>query len=281
MIQLHPPSTALIGPAGTGKTTSLVTLIEAGLKLRMLATEPTAPNRVLDEIIKRKLNPDDFDWEFISPATPSWESLKKAGVMVKELNLKQIADLPPDKLGEAWIKLLNGISNFKSDKTGKDLGDATEWGPEFAFCIDGLSGINVMSRNLTIGLKPNPAPGEWGVMQNNILSLIGKLTADTTSFLVLIAHVEREANEITGMTNITLSTIGAKLAPKLPPLFSNVIYAKRKGMEFSWSTAETGVDTKPTDLPMSDNLPPNFTPIIAAFTARQKLTGTSPVKVVA
>ena len=176
----------------------------------------------------------------------------------------------PNKQGEAWINLLNGISNFKSDKTGKELGDATEWGPDFAFVIDGLSGINVMSRNLTVGLKPNPAPGEWGVMQHNILSLLGKLTADTTSFFVLVAHVEREANEITGMTNITLSTLGSKLAPKLPPLFSNVIYAKRSGVNFTWSCAESGVDTKPTDLPLSDNLQPSFAPVVEAYRARTK-----------
>ena len=80
---LHPSSSALIGPAGTGKTTSIVTFLESGIKVRMLATEPTAPNRVLDEIIKRKLNPDDFDYELISPAPPTWDALKTAGKMVK------------------------------------------------------------------------------------------------------------------------------------------------------------------------------------------------------
>lgn len=271
---LHPSSTALIGPAGTGKTTSLVTLIESGLKLRMIATEPTAPNRVLDEIIARKLNPDHFDWMHISPSTPSWDAMKKAGSLVGSLSLKQIADLQPDKQTAAWSNLLNGIANFKSDKSGKELGDATEWGSDYAFVIDGLSGINVMSRNLTVGLKPNPSPGEWGVMQHNILSLMGKLTADCTSFFVLVAHVERENNEITGMTNITLSTLGSKLAPKLPPLFSNVIYAKRIGKNFLWSTAEPGVDTKPTDLPLEDNLIPSFKPIVDKFRERMKVAST-------
>lgn len=269
-MSLHPPSVALIGPAGTGKTTSLVTLVESGVNLRMLATEPTAPNRVLDEIIARKLDPEKFDWQFISPAVPSWDALIKSGTVVKELSLKEMADMKADKQGDAWIKLLHGIKNFKSDKTGKEWGDATEWDSNYAFAFDGLSGINQMSRNLTVGLKPNPSPGEWGIMQNNILSLLAKLTADCKCFFVLIAHVEREMDEIKGMQQITLSTLGSKLAPKLPPLFSNVIYAKRNGVEFLWSTAEPGVDTKPTDLPLNDKLSPSFAPIVESFRKRQK-----------
>jgi hypothetical protein len=187
------------------------------------------------------------------------------------MSLKDIADMrtgiaKPD--GKQWIELLNAIAGFKSDRNGALLGDATEWGPDCAFALDGLSGISAMSRNLTVGLKPNPAPGEWGVMQSNILTLMQKLAADCKCFFVCIAHVERETNELTGMSNITVSTLGAKLAPKLPPLFTNVVYAKRLHDRFLWSTADTGVDTKSGDLPLSDSLEPSFKPIVDAFRAR-------------
>lgn len=130
-----------------------------------------------------------------------------------------------------------------------------------------------MSRNLTVGLKPNPAPGEWGVMQSNILNLLRKLCSDCQCFFICIAHVERENNEVTGVQNLTVSTLGAKLAPKIPPLFTNVVYAKRIGTNFLWSTADSGVDTKNGDLPLSDQLQPSFEPIVTSYRNRLKSAG--------
>jgi hypothetical protein len=268
---LRPPSTLLIGPAGTGKTTSIVSLLERGIKVNMLATEPTAPNRVLEEAAKRGVSALDFHWKFVSPSVPSWDSLVQSATMVNTMSLKDIADMRGGIArsdGKQWIALIQAIQNFVSDRDGGAFGDATEWGENFAFVIDGLTGISTMSRMLTVGLKPNPNPGEWGVMQSNILTLMQKLTADCKCFFVCIAHVERETNEITGLSNITVSTLGAKLAPKLPPLFTNVVYAKRAASRFTWSTADTGVDTKNGDLPLSDALDPSFAPIVDSFRKR-------------
>lgn len=270
-MNLHPPSTLVMGPAGVGKTTSLVTLLEANLKVRMLATEPTAPNRVLEECAKRKIDASQFHWTHVSPSPASWQSLIEAANIINSMTLKDIADMRsgiarPDS--KQWITFLNAIANFKSDRDGTVFGDATSWGSDVAFVIDGLSGVNTMSRNLTVGLKPNPSPGEWGVMQGNILNLIKKLCGDCLCFFVLIAHVERETNEITGVNNLTVATLGAKLAPKIPPEFTNVVYAKRVGTSFVWSTADTGVDTKNGDLPLSDGLAPSFAPIVESYRRR-------------
>jgi len=280
MILLNPPSTLLIGPAGTGKTTSLVTLLTSGLKLRMLATEPSAPNRVLAECEKRSISAANFDWHFVSPSVPSWDSLRTSATMVNSMTIKDIADMrsgiaKPD--GKQWIEMLDGIAKFTSDRTGLLLGDATEWASDCAFVIDGLTGINTMSRNLTVGLKPNPAPGEWGIMQSNILNLINKLASDCKCFFVCIAHVERETNELTGMSGVTVSTLGAKLAPKIPPLFTQVVLAKRTSERFEWSTAASNTDTKNGDLPFSDTLIPDFTPIVENFRKRLKAAQPEPV----
>ena len=260
-----------MGPAGTGKTTSLTSLLAAGLKVRMLATEPAAPNRVLEECKKRNIDASNFHWKHVSPSPQAWASLIEAANIVNTMTLKDIADMrsgvaKPD--GKQWIVMLQSIANFTSDRTGEIFGDVTEWGSDTAFVIDGLTGINTMSRNLTVGLKPNPNPGEWGVMQGNILNLLKKLCADCKCFFVLISHVEKESNEVTGLNTLTVATLGAKLAPKIPPEFTNVVYAKRIGTNFIWSTADTGVDTKNGDLPLADNLPPSFEPIVRSYRAR-------------
>ena len=73
--ELRPPTTLVIGPAGAGKTSSLVTLLQSGLHVRMLATEPTAPNRVLEEAKKRNIDSSRFDWNYVSPSPPNWSTL--------------------------------------------------------------------------------------------------------------------------------------------------------------------------------------------------------------
>lgn len=269
---LLPPSTLVFGPPGSGKTTSLITLLRCGLKLRVLATEPTTPNRIIEEAQKRNISTENFDWQFISPAVPSWDSLIDSAKKVNTMTLKMLADLSGGIAktdSTQWIKMLQAIQNFRSDKTGKELGDATEWGPDCVFAVDGFTGISTMSRNLTVGLKPNPNPGEWGVMQGNILDLWRKLTADCKCFFVTISHIEREMNELTGTTNLTVSTLGSKLAPKIPGLFTTAVLAKRVGTNFLWSTIDLGVDSKPGDLPMRDDLAQDFYPIIEGYRKRQ------------
>lgn len=271
MNQDNPPSTLLIGPAGVGKTTSLVTLMQAGLKLRLLATEPSAIHRVLVEANRRKLSPELFDWTYVSPGVTKWETLMESAKQINTLTLKAISELSqgiakPD--GKMWLTLLQSIAKFTSSKTGEVLGDATEWGPDCAFAIDGLTGMSVMSRALTVGQKPVPNPGEWGVMQGNLESLLRKLCSDCKCFFVLISHIEREADLLGGSPRLTVSTLGAKLAPKIPPMFANVVQAKRIGDKFLWSTSDDNVDTKSGDLPLSDSLEPSFKPIVESYRSR-------------
>jgi hypothetical protein len=62
-MKLNPPSTLIIGPAGSGKTSVLTTALRQGLSVRMLATEPAAPNRVLDHAKKANVDTSRFDWQ--------------------------------------------------------------------------------------------------------------------------------------------------------------------------------------------------------------------------
>lgn len=273
MGELRPPTSLIIGPAGTGKTSCNVTLLKKGLHVRMLATEPSAPNRVLEECRRLNIDSSKFDWTYVSPSPPNWSTLIEKAKIVNTMTLKDIADMKggiAKSAGQQFIKFLEAMNAFVGMRNGKHYGDVATWGDDTAFIIDGLSGFSEMSRNLTVGWKPNPNPGEWGVMQSSILDVVRKLCSDLRCFFVLIGHVEREQNEITGMTNVTVSTLGAKLAPKLPPLFTNVVLAKRSGTTFHWSVTEANVDTKPGDLELKGDLPQDFSPIVDAYYARKK-----------
>ncbi len=125
-----------------------------------------------------------------------------------------------------------------------------------------------MARFLVCGAKPNPAPGEWNAMQTLIFSILEKLNADRKCMFVLIGHLEREQDEITGGFVYTVATLGRKLPPRLPPMFNYTILAKRTPGGFVWSTQEKNVAVNNGDLDIKPDLSPSFQPIIDRYRAR-------------
>jgi hypothetical protein len=86
----------------------------------------------------------------------------------------------------------------------------------------------------------------------------------------MAAHLEREQDEVTGGVQLMASTLGKKLAPRLPRFFSDVVHCRRDGTNFFWSTASNNVDLKARNLPISDKLPASFVPLLKAWKDRQK-----------
>jgi hypothetical protein len=126
-----------------------------------------------------------------------------------------------------------------------------------------------MAMNLVTGSKPVKSMADWGVAIDNLERLIVKLCVDTKCHFVLLAHLEREVDEVTGGTSLMASTLGRKLAPKLPRFFSDVVQAKRNVDKFVWSTAASNVDLKARNLPIADNLDPSFKAILTSWKKHQ------------
>jgi len=63
------------GDAGAGKTWSLATLIEAGLEVFVLTTEPNGMDSLLDAVATKKLPLSKLHWHAVSPASPGWDGL--------------------------------------------------------------------------------------------------------------------------------------------------------------------------------------------------------------
>jgi hypothetical protein len=84
----------------------------------------------------------------------------------------------------------------------------------------------------------------------------------------LIAHVEREKDEVLGGIKLMVSTLGAKLAPKLPPMFSDCILTERSGTSWTWNTGSAQADVKTRNLPVSEKLAADFKPIIEKWQKR-------------
>lgn len=258
------PKIMLLGPSGTGKTHALRTLIDCGITPFVLFTE-----QGMD--ICGDLPPDKFHWHYIRPTGTPWSTLTATAKMINQLSfsaLKSWADPNRAKYLGPWSEVLEWCNDFRCDRTGESFGDIGKFGTDRAFVIDGLSGISRAALKLVVGGHPSPDQSQWGCAMETIETVIEKLCLDLMCTFVLIAHTERENNEEEGVSKIMASTLGRKLAPKLPRNFSDVILTKRVGTTWTWSTTESGVDTKARNVPWNKDIPPHFSVIIDPWKAR-------------
>ena len=276
-ISVQPPAIMLLGSPGSGKTYSLSTLLEAGLEVFTIVTEPHGLEVLLDAISEKKLPLDRFHWRCISPTRPDFTSLVRMGQLVSISDQGSLASMRPggERSTSPWIEAIKALDSFKCEHCGKEFGSVTKLGPESALVIDSLSGLNTMAMDVTIGDKVTANPGEWGIAMRQLDKLILACTSNLKCLFVLTGHIEKEADEITGASKIMASSLGKKLAPTLPRYFSEVVLAEARvteaGKNFTWSTATLNFDLKNRSLPTSSKLSPTFQPIVDAFRNRLKL----------
>jgi hypothetical protein len=256
----------LLGDSGSGKTYSLRSLIDAGLELFVLQTEPGGT--VLADLPK-----DKYHYHYISPATASWDAMKDSATKINSLSMKAIAGMEGINKREygQWIEVISTLGNFTCDRCGESFGDVSTWDTSRVLVIDSLSGLNIMAMDLVVGSKPTKSMADWGIAMDNLGRLINKLVTDTQCHMVLTAHLEPERDEVTGRVVNMPSTLGRKLAPQLPRFFDNCIHTIREGTAFKWSTATANTALKARDLPIDDNLTPTFAEIIRNWKAQNSI----------
>lgn len=259
------PKILLVGATGSGKTHSIRTLVDSGLEVFVVFTEPGM--EVLSDIPSDKLH-----WHYIPPSGPDWASMIDSAKKINSLSFKSLAEMPDINKRQytEFLSLLTVLSDFEDQRTGKRFGPVDSFSiSERALVIDSLSGLNVMAMNLVAGSKPVKSMADWGVSMDNLERLITKLTTDVPCTVVLTAHLERETDETTGGITLMASTLGRKLAPRLPRFFSDVVHCYREGTKFYWSTASVNVDLKARNLDLADKLLPSFGPLLARWKSRQ------------
>jgi hypothetical protein len=101
---------------------------------------------------------------------------------------------------------------------------------------------------------------------HTIEGFLGTWWYSTACTAIVIAHIERETEPLTGNSYITTSTIGQKLAPQLDKIPDDVVLAERELTEekgqwkgrYLWNTVERNMTLKGRHLPLSNNLPADF-----------------------
>lgn len=250
----------LMGASGTGKTYSIRTLVDCGITPFCLFLEPGF--EVLGDIPPEKLH-----WHYIKPADTPWTAMIDSATKINTFSFKtltEMGDMNKKQYGQ-FIDVLKSLNNYTCDRDGKTYGDVCSWGTDRCLVVDSMSGLNIMAMNLVVGSKPVKSMADWGVAMDNLERLVQKLCVDTRCNFVMIAHTERETDEVMGGSKIMASTLGKKLGPKLPRFFSDVVLAVKEGDKFSWSTAAMGADLKARNLPIKDGLPPSFQQIVESW----------------
>jgi len=167
---------------------------------------------------------------------------------------------------EQFIKRV--LINFEDQRTSKTFGSVGQWGPNRVLAVDGLTGLGRLAMSHVIGNKPVRSQADWGIAQDAVEPLINQLCDGVKCHFVLLAHIERETDQITGGTKVTVSSLGRALAPKLPSMFSDVILAVRNGKVWTWSTANPMADLKTRNLEYAENITPDFKLILDKWQSR-------------
>jgi AAA domain len=283
-MNLQPPAVLMMGAPGSGKTDALATLLAQELKLFVICTEPDGISSLLDSCERRGVPIHNLHWAVCPPTSPGWGAMKEAAKAVGAMGYEELTKIKSgigkNETRDAMMKFLLTLENFVCDRTGESFGDVTLLPDDCAIVIDSLSGLNTIAMMAAQGYKPVSHQGEWGVAMNSLENLILKLCSDRKAFLVVTAHVEKETSEITGASQIMVSTLGRKLAPRLPRFFSEVVYSKRtiqgSTPTFIWSTADPAADLKNRTLPVSATLMQDYRPIVEGYRKRKALAAAAP-----
>jgi hypothetical protein len=260
------------GDIGTGKSRAIRTLLSeypdetgkihkgAGLKVHLLACEPGW------EATNGDLTCDlGFHVHQVLPANPSWKVKIAWLEKISNMSAEDVKKMPiPSSIRNGYRQFMElhvACLNFTCHRCGEDLGGTDDWGEDIAFVNDGLTGITKMATHNAVGPKPTLTWPEIDLVAHSIEDYVNKCCAAKCTYL-LIAHWDRVVNQIEGGTEITINTIGNKLAPRLLlDTFDEIILSERSGNIYTWNLADDKVRQKARRLEYKAGLRPDFSQI--------------------
>lgn len=260
----------LMGPAGSGKTHAIGTLVDTGLEVYYLALEPGLESLLGYYTDKNLPVPKNLHWHTLKAPDTSFTDMLETATKINQFSLEMLAKMvdPNKSRHNQYLELFKVLHDFTDQRDGSKHGSANAWGTDKVLVIDSLTGLNNAALNLVIGGKPVRSQSDWGIAQQQLEGLLRKLCDGCQCHFVLLSHVERESDLVLGGVKLMASTLGKALAPKIPAMFSDVVLTVRQGDKWTWDTANVMADLKTRNLPIKSDNQPSFAPIVAKWKAR-------------
>jgi hypothetical protein len=265
----------LMGPSGTGKTHSIGTLVDTGIDVFYLALESGMESLLGYWTDRGKPVPPNLHWHKVAAPTADFTQMIENAKNINMLNLDSLAKMtdPNKSKHNQFVSLLQALNNFPDDRTGEKYGPVNSWDQSRVLVADGATGISQCAMALVVGGKAVRNQSDWGIAQDQFEKLVRMLCDNCACHFILLAHVERETDEVLGGVKLMVSTLGKKLAPKLPAMFSDVVLCERSGTKFTWNTASAMADVKCRNLTIAPDHIPSFSPIMEKWISRNKTNG--------
>jgi len=271
----------LMGPSGTGKTYSIKSLVDTGLDVFALFLEPGLETLIGAYADAGEPIPPNLHYFYLAGKSQGFDALKSMADNIGKFDLAGLAKMKDIKRSQAnlMLDLYTQLNNFTDQKDGKTYGSVDSWGNTSVLVIDSLSALNRIAMDTVVGNKPVKDMAEWGIAQNLVMNTLHKLTSGCLCHFVLIAHVERETDQILGGVKLMVASLGKAITSQIPQPFSDVILSVREGDKFFWDTANSLADVKTRNLPIASKIPSDFGAIYQKWAERAILArGDSPPK---
>jgi len=263
----------LLGDSKAGKTGSLVSLVKAGYRLRILDFDNLLD--VLKFFILEEC-PDKID-----------------NVEVRTLRDKRVASpLGPIISGtpQAFPQALRMLDRWKYTEDGveTDLGPPAQWGAECILVLDSLSRFCDAAFDFRDPLTPTGKSGEkdtratYGDAQDAVENVLAMLTSKSFATNVIVIAHGTYTDLPDGTKKIFPQGVGQKLSPKIPQYFPTYIrYKNIGGNRVIQTVSDAMIDLanpRPFAIQSSYNLKTGLAEIFAALRQPQESQPREPIR---
>lgn len=220
----------VVGDTKSGKTGSLVSLVKAGYKLRILDMD-----NLLD-ILKFQIR-------------------EQCPGLINNVEFRTLRDkrkMTPqgpviDGQPRAFVDAIKMLDNWAYDDT--DLGKPAEWGPECILVIDSWSRMCDAAFDWRETLTPRGRSGEYdkratyGDAQDVVENVLATLTSPNFETNVIVISHSQYMDLPDGIKKIFPQGVGQKLSPKIPQYFPGYVrYTNRGGKRTIQTESDSTID---------------------------------------
>ena len=223
--------------SGAGKTGALASLIDAGLRVRIL----------------------DFD-NGISVLKGFVKDKAKLSTHVHYVELHDSLKLTAGRVGiskaNAFQRAMDALDKGSADLWGENFGPIETWGDDTVLVLDTLSSAGRASLNMVMQLNGKgfaaPEIQHSGVAMENIERMLDILTSEAVKCHVI---VNTHLTNVEGTAKLYPEALGSKLSPKIGRKFDNMLTLSITAGARTFKTQKDGLFACKTAIPMDETLP--------------------------